>query len=53
MLKDIPGRRAVVLMTDGVDMNSKKTQKEVIERAKASHVPVTRWASATRARTSR
>ena len=40
MLRDIPGRRAVVLMTDGVDLNSKRTQKQVIERAKASHVPI-------------
>ncbi len=40
MLRDIPGRRAVILMTDGVDMNSTKTQKQVIEQAKASHVPV-------------
>ena len=40
MLQDIPGRRAVVLMTDGVDMNSKQTQQGVIELAKAAHVPV-------------
>ncbi len=40
MLRDIPGRRAVVLMTDGVDLNSKRTQKQVIERAKAAHVPI-------------
>ena len=40
MLQDIPGRRAVVLMTDGVDMNSTQTQKQVIELAKASHVPI-------------
>ena len=40
MLQDIPGRRAVVLMTDGVDMNSTQTQKQVIEQAKASHIPI-------------
>ncbi len=40
MLKDIPGRRAVVLMTDGVDMNSVETQQHVIDRAKALNIPV-------------
>ena len=40
MLKGIGGRRAVVLMTDGVDMNSKHTLKNAIERAQASEVPV-------------
>ena len=40
MLKDQPGRRAVVLMTDGVDTNSKLTPKRVIEQAKALQVPI-------------
>jgi VWFA-related protein len=40
MLKDIAGRRAVVLMTDGVDMNSKRTVGEVIKRANVYQVPI-------------
>jgi Mg-chelatase subunit ChlD len=40
MLKDITGRRAVVLMTDGVDMNSKRTVGEVIKRANVYQVPI-------------
>ncbi len=40
MVKDIPGRRAVVLMTDGVDVNSFVKLDEVIKRAKSSSVPV-------------
>jgi VWFA-related protein len=40
MLKDIAGRRAVVLMTDGVDMNSKRTVGEVIKLATVNQVPV-------------
>ena len=40
MLQDVPGRKAVVLMTDGVDMNSTQTQQQVIEMAKASHMPI-------------
>ena len=49
-----PGRRAVVLMTDGVDMNSKRTQQQVIEQAQgAGCADVHASASANRARTSR
>ena len=51
MLKDVRGRRAVVLMTDGVDMNSIETQQHVIDQAKALGFRFTRSASATRART--
>jgi VWFA-related protein len=40
MLKDIDGRRAVVLMTDGVDMNSRATVKEVIKLATVNQVPI-------------
>jgi VWFA-related protein len=40
MLKDISGRRAVVLMTDGVDMNSKRTVGEVIKLATVHQVPI-------------
>jgi VWFA-related protein len=40
MIKPIGGRRAVLVMTDGVDMNSKKTLDEVISEAKAVGVPV-------------
>jgi VWFA-related protein len=40
MLKGITGRKVVVLMTDGVDMNSKKTLKEAIEEAQIAEVPV-------------
>lgn len=40
MLKDIAGRRAVVLMTDGVDMNSKRTVGEVIKLATVNQVPI-------------
>ncbi len=40
MLKNIDGRRAVVLMTDGVDMNSKATVKEVIKLATVNQVPI-------------
>jgi VWFA-related protein len=40
MLKGVPGRRAVLVMTDGVDLNSKKTLDEVIELAVAAEVPV-------------
>ncbi len=39
-LKDIPGRRAVVLMTDGVDMNSRSTLGEVIKLASVNRVPI-------------
>jgi VWFA-related protein len=40
MLKDAAGRRAVILMTDGVDMNSTRTQQQVIEQAKAAQIPI-------------
>ena len=40
MLKDIPGRRAVVLMTDGVDMNSKRRLDDVIRLADDAKVPI-------------
>jgi VWFA-related protein len=40
MLKDVPGRKAVLLMTDGVDMNSTQTQQQVIELAKATQTPI-------------
>jgi VWFA-related protein len=40
MLKDVPGRRAVLLMTDGVDTNSKTTIEEVIKLAQETGVPI-------------
>jgi VWFA-related protein len=40
MIKPFPGRRAVLVMTDGVDMNSKQTLAQVIADAKAIGVPV-------------
>ncbi len=40
MFQDVPGRRAVVLMTDGVDMNSVETQQHVIDQAKELHIPI-------------
>jgi VWFA-related protein len=40
MLADIPGRRAVVVMTDGVDLNSNRTLAEVVKKAQANDVPV-------------
>jgi VWFA-related protein len=40
MLNNIPGRRAVVLMTDGADTNSKSTLTDAITRAKIGEVPV-------------
>ena len=40
MLRGIPGRRAVVLMTDGADTNSKQTLPEAIEAAQAAETPV-------------
>jgi VWFA-related protein len=40
MLGDVTGRRAVLVMTDGVDLNSKATLKEVIKKAHARDVPV-------------
>jgi VWFA-related protein len=40
MLKGIPGRRVVVLMTDGVDMNSTRTLEQAIDEALGAEVPV-------------
>jgi VWFA-related protein len=40
MLKDIPGRRAVVIMTDGVDMNSRETLAGVIKQATVHQIPI-------------
>lgn len=40
MLYGFSGRRAVLLMTDGVDMNSKKTLAEVIKKANVQGVPI-------------
>jgi VWFA-related protein len=40
MLRGIAGRRAVVLMTDGADTNSKSTLAEAITAAKIGEVPV-------------
>jgi VWFA-related protein len=40
MLEGIEGRRVVVLMTDGVDMNSKTTLSEAIQSAQAGELPV-------------
>src|SRR5262249_14281645 len=40
MLAGIEGRKAILLMTDGVDLNSKKTLQEVIDLAQAAEVPV-------------
>jgi VWFA-related protein len=40
MLSGVAGRRAVVLMTDGADTNSKETLAEAIKRAKIAEVPV-------------
>ncbi len=40
MLKDVKGRKAVVLMTDGVDMNSTRTMFQVIEQAKRDQTPI-------------
>ncbi len=40
MLRGIKGRRAVLLMTDGVDLNSDRTLKQVIHEARSAEVPV-------------
>jgi VWFA-related protein len=40
MLKGLPGRRAVLLMTDGVDMNSTLRPDQVIKAAQVNEVPV-------------
>jgi VWFA-related protein len=40
MVRGIHGRRAVLVMTDGVDLNSKHTLDEVIDLAVAAETPV-------------
>src|SRR6185437_2820980 len=40
MLKEIKGRRAIVVMTDGVDMNSRQTLGEVVKLATVNQVPI-------------
>jgi VWFA-related protein len=40
MIKPYPGRRAVLVMTDGVDMNSTRTLDQVIRDARTVGVPV-------------
>ena len=40
MLRGVEGRKAVVLMTDGVDVNSKATLDEAIRSAQAGELPV-------------
>jgi VWFA-related protein len=40
MLREARGRKAVLVMTDGVDLNSKKTLKNVVEEARRAAVPV-------------
>ena len=39
-LRNVPGNRAVVLMTDGVDLNSRRTATEVVALAKKEKIPV-------------
>lgn len=39
-LRNVKGRRAAVVLTDGVDLNSQHTLKEVIKKAQAAEVPV-------------
>lgn len=40
MLKDVRGRKAVVLMTDGVDLNSENKLSDVIDLAQRREVPI-------------
>jgi VWFA-related protein len=40
MLRGVSGRKAVLLMTDGVDLNSKTTLDELKKRAQDARVPV-------------
>jgi Mg-chelatase subunit ChlD len=40
MLKSVPGNRAVVLMTDGVDLNSRRTVAEVVALATRKDVKI-------------
>jgi VWFA-related protein len=39
-LKGVPGNRVIVLMTDGVDMDSKRKKTEVVALARALHIPI-------------
>jgi VWFA-related protein len=40
MLRGIPGRKAVILMTDGVDLNSKATLADVVRQAQQADVRI-------------
>ena len=40
MLRGVKGRKAVVVMTDGVDLNSRLKIRDVIERARSADVPI-------------
>jgi VWFA-related protein len=40
MLRRVKGRKAVLLLTDGVDLNSRRSQQEVIRQARAADVPI-------------
>jgi VWFA-related protein len=40
MLRPVPGRKAVLLMTDGVDLNSEHTLASVVQLARKAEVPV-------------
>jgi VWFA-related protein len=40
MLHGVKGRRAVLVMTDGVDLNSQRSLEEVIGQARATEVPI-------------
>ncbi len=40
MLEKVPGRKAIVVMTDGVDLSSRHPLDEVIKRARVAGIPV-------------
>jgi VWFA-related protein len=40
MLRNVPGRKAILLMTDGVDLNSKATIGEVVQAAQKANVRI-------------
>jgi VWFA-related protein len=40
LLKTAAGRKAVLVMTDGVDLNSQNTLADVIDKARAAQVPI-------------
>jgi VWFA-related protein len=40
MLRGVRGRRAVVLLTDGVDLNSRHTLQDVIDQARQAETPI-------------